>query len=235
VSHWSAGRGNLAAAAMREPDHEFSAVRRSGCDRRVVEPDVVGDIVGAAGRLGRSPAAGDHAGPQVADPDRHLVADGADPGAAPAEDRRVPAGVAAGRLVDRRAGHGELRVPIGGDALRGGGIPFIVLHDVGATIDRCLGPSRLTAQPGGGWLRSDLGGGLRHGTLGGGGAGKERPVRGEAAEQDHERDHDDPCRAVRSAHSDADPGKLALRSSRWTLTTTTSYGWRPERPWTVRW
>ena len=208
---------------MREPDHEFAAVRRSGCDRRVVEPYVVGDVVGAAGRLGGGPVAGDHAGCQVADPDRQLVADGADPGAAPAEDRRVPAGVAVRRLIDRRAGHGELRAAaIGGDALRGGGIPFIVLHDVGAAIDICFGPSRLTAQPGGGRLNSDLGGGFRDGTIGGSGAGKERPVRAEAAEHDHERDHDEPRRAVRSAHSDADPGKLVLWSPRWRLTTTPS-------------
>ena len=199
---------------MREPDHELPAVRRSGCDRRVVEPDVVGDVVGAAGRLGGGPTAGDHARPQTADPDRHLVGGGADPGAAPAEDRRVTAGVAVGRLVDRRAGDGELRVAIGGDALGGGGIPFIVLHDVGAAADRCFWPSRLTAHPGDGRRRSDLAGGRRHGPPGGGGAGKVRPVCGEAADHDHEREHDDPCRAARPVHSDADPGKLALRSPR---------------------
>src|SRR5580700_5499574 len=57
------GRAYLRAVGLDgtfvvEPDHQLSAVGLAAGGRRLIEPDVVGDVVGASTGLGRGPAGG---------------------------------------------------------------------------------------------------------------------------------------------------------------------------------
>src|SRR5262249_37618326 len=104
------GAERLNGAVVVQPDHQLGAVGLPGGGGRLVEPDVVRDVVGAGAGLAGAPAGGDLAAAGQAgglDRGRGQAAGGAGAPVAALVDGRVAAGRAVGRVVDRRVGDRE--------------------------------------------------------------------------------------------------------------------------------
>ena len=123
----------LHRAVVVQPDHQLGTVGLAGRRRRLVEPDVVGDVVvvAAAGLRG-APARGDLARGDGRSLDR-VTRQAARRAVAPVAalvDGRVAAGRAVGGVADGRVGDREVGVAVGRDALRRAGAPLVVLHGI---------------------------------------------------------------------------------------------------------
>ena len=132
------GAERLHGPVVVQPDHQLGAVGLAAGGRRLVEPDVVGHVVVvAAAGLGGAPAGGHPAGRNGRRGEGEAAARRARTPVAALVNGRVAARIAVGRVVDRGAGHREIGVAVGADALGGGRAPLVVLDRVGVAADRC--------------------------------------------------------------------------------------------------